>query len=149
GRLLRRLRTKPNVPLAFSPDGKTLASAEYNEGEELREKGVGMTLRLWEAATGKELWAAYPLPLGQLAYSTDGKALIWAGHHFGELRLYDTATGKELRRWGDEKQRPIWALAPAPNGRLLTVHIGLARLWDLNTGKEVWHLAGEECRNIT
>src|SRR5262249_4782777 len=126
--------------LAFSPDGKTLAAANG-------------TLRLWEVATGKELWAAAdPLHVALLTYSADSKALIWSGHT-GDLHLWDVAEGKELRRWDDEKKRPISALACAPNGRLFTAHPlvnrpgearSLARLWDVATGKEVWQQTVEE-----
>jgi RNA polymerase sigma factor (sigma-70 family) len=143
GTLLRRIKAgrlgmAAKVPLAFSPDGKTVASRD------------GMTLRLWEVATGKELWAADRLQVAALAYSADGKALIWTGYR-GDLHLWDAATGKELRQWNDEKKRAISALAPAPDGNLLTIYGalpgatgGLARLWDTTTGKEVWRLADEE-----
>src|SRR5262249_18892412 len=63
GTLLRRLKKGPagQASLTLSPDGKTVA---------LRD---GQTLRLWETATGKELWAADRLQVSCLAYSADSK----------------------------------------------------------------------------
>jgi RNA polymerase sigma factor (sigma-70 family) len=147
GTLLRQLKVlrRGDAPLAFSPDGKTVAAAD------------GPTLRLWEAATGKELWAVNGgrdlQAAAALVYSADGKALIW-GDRGGHLNVWNAATGQELHRWDDEESRPISALAPAPDGRLFVVlgpargaAGGLARMWDVTRGKEVWRLA-EEAKNI-
>jgi RNA polymerase sigma factor (sigma-70 family) len=132
-----RLVAGAKVPLVFSPDGKTLASRD------------GQTLRLWETATGKELLAVEQIPATILAYSADGKALIWSGYN-GDLHLCDSATLKELRRWNDEKKRSISVLTRSPDDRLFTVHAprgdapGFARLWDTATDKEAWRLTDEK-----
>ena len=80
------------VSVAFSPDGKTLASASYDG-----------TLRLWEMATGKERAALgeYTGCVGCVAFSPDGKTLasgiIGSPVPFPDLnnvKLWDVATGK-------------------------------------------------------
>jgi WD40 repeat protein len=141
GTLLRRLEAGQVgrfSALAFSPDGKTVAS------------GDSMALRLWEIATGKELWVENRLPIAFLTFSADGKTLAWAGHR-GGLHLVDAATGRELRHWDAENKRPIAALVRASNGRFLAAYGslpeaegGLVRLWDAATGKEVRQLADDE-----
>jgi WD40 repeat protein/beta-lactamase regulating signal transducer with metallopeptidase domain len=71
--------------LAVSPDGRYIASAS------------GSTVRLWDAATGKEL----PLPEGHrraptaIVVSPDGKtAVSWGDDRM--VRRWEVATGKEL-----------------------------------------------------
>jgi RNA polymerase sigma factor (sigma-70 family) len=75
--------------LAFSGDGKTLATS-----------GNGV-IRLWNVATGQEV----PPPgdghrgeLEALAFLPDGKTLVTAGADH-TLRRWDTATGREIRRF--------------------------------------------------
>src|SRR5262245_54489501 len=78
---LGRLNFRHGSPvgaLAFSPDGKTLATG----GEHLR-------LRFWDLSTGQQL--PHPTPEGSalaLAFSPDG-ALLASGGNGGRLRLWD------------------------------------------------------------
>jgi len=80
--------------VAFSPNGKTLASGSYDG-----------TIKLWNVATGKE--QATPKRhftlVDRLAYSPDGKPLVsrildgkpldLASYHT-TIKLWDVATGK-------------------------------------------------------
>src|SRR4051812_26350380 len=84
--------TNEVASVAFSPDGKTLASASYDG-----------TLKLWEVATGKEraTLGEYTGCLGCVAFSPDGKTLasgaIGSPDYFPDLKnvkLWDVATGK-------------------------------------------------------
>jgi hypothetical protein len=72
-RLLSRALAGPQS-VAFSPDGKILASRDG-------------TVRLWDAATGKAVHA--------LAFSPDGKRLASQGGD-RTVRIWDLATGKQL-----------------------------------------------------
>jgi len=71
--------------VAFSPDGKTLAS------------GSGEDIQLWDVATGKEqatLQEGHNGYVRSVAYSPDGKTLA-SGSDDMTIKLWDVATGKE------------------------------------------------------
>lgn len=127
--------------LAVSPDGKTLAAAALAEGELFDE------VLLWEIAPGKEARSfkkvgAIPRLDGvrSLGFSPDGRLLAAAGR-YGDLAVWDAATGKDYWRTGGQGQ----VLAPAvfsPDGRLLAVASRTAdeegaiiRLWEVASGQ--------------
>jgi RNA polymerase sigma factor (sigma-70 family) len=136
--------------VAFSPDGKTLASG-----------GNDNTVRFWEIATGKEIrrftavtgqWATY-FVVDSIAFSPDGK-LLAAGTENGpgeaEVVIWTIATGKVLHRFS-AKQRRVHCVAFGPDGK--TVAAGVddlknlnnhpIRLWDVRTGKLLRQLKGQ------
>ena len=79
--LIRRWRSAEGVmALAFRPDGALLATAS------------GRRVRMWDPATGRELFATPELPalITQLAWSPDGEQLAAAGGT-GVVYLWDLA----------------------------------------------------------
>ena len=81
----------PPIPLAFSPDGRLMATA----GEH------GPLIRVWEAASGKQRFQlTFPATglCNAVTFSPDG-LLLASGHVDGLIRIWDAATGKELRNW--------------------------------------------------
>jgi WD40 repeat protein len=120
------------VPLAFAPDGKTLA---VGFGE-LRQPGE---VRLWDVASGKlvgsltghEGWVL------SLAFAPDGKSLATGGYD-KTLRVWDVASLKETKRIL-HSDVPVYHVGYAPDGKAVASwgwqHT--LRLWDPGTGKEL------------
>jgi RNA polymerase sigma factor (sigma-70 family) len=100
------------VSLAYSPDGKRVASG-----------GNDNKLRLWDAVTGQEQWVQNSATgaVFAVAFSPDGKNL--AAVETKTISFWDAATGKrESRRW--KQERFLSSAAFLPDGRTLAVACG-------------------------
>jgi RNA polymerase sigma factor (sigma-70 family) len=122
-----------NFAIAFSPDGKTVATG-----------GTGRAIWLWDAETGKPLTPAsgHTGIISSLAVSPDGRTLASTASD-PEVWLWDLGTGRTRARL-----RPagvtISEAAFSPDGRTLAVmgDDAFVRLLDASTGKELSRLEG-------
>ena len=136
-----KVRQADWVCLAFSPDGKTLVA-----GSRLGN------VCLWDVEAGKELHKldGHANFVDALVFSPDGKTLAAASDQQEFIRLWDVATGKEVRSFTRvEEERPR-CLAFSPDGKVLASGCFAStkttqapvRLWDVATGKELRQLRG-------
>jgi WD40 repeat protein/class 3 adenylate cyclase len=124
---------KDDVPMvAFSPDGRRLVTSSYDG-----------TLRLWDAATGRQQRV---LDVGAdafgLGFSPDGRSLLAGIGVNGVVTIWDAETLEkrgELRGHTDY----IQDLAFGPGGRVVTASgDGTAKIWDLRSRRELTTLRG-------
>jgi WD40 repeat protein len=112
--------------VAFTPDGKTLATGSWHD-----------EVTLWDLDTGKEK-ATLKEAFGYvIAFTPDSKTLATGTAERGVVKLWDVCSGKlvtELK--GDNG--PVHAVAFSSNGKTLATscYDGTVKLWDLTTNKE-------------
>jgi sugar lactone lactonase YvrE len=124
--------------VAFSPDGKLLASADGDGTVGLWDPPTGQAVRAIQAVTGPA--DANPGVAG-VAFSPDGKLLASADGD-GTVRLWDPATGRAIRAiqaaTSTNGGNPVVAgVAFSPDGKLLASADGdgTVGLWDPATGR--------------
>ena len=133
--------------LAFSPDGKTLATG-HQDFMGIRPGWEWPRVNLWDVASGREIKSFWKLRDGSVrsvAFSPDGR-LLAAGDDAGTVRVWEMASGKERYKI-DPTKGISWGLAFAPDskglflfsragrGKLGQAGAGEVFFWNLISGK--------------
>jgi WD40 repeat protein len=126
--------------VAWSADGKILATGVQSEGVKVRDLATGAVLQTMEGG------AFFTINVLQL--SPNGKILAAVGTD-SVVHVWDTGSGS--RRWSlhAAQKDALDCLAFSPNSALLATvsRVGTTYLWDLTSGKE-HHFQGKPARAL-
>ncbi len=133
-----------STPIVFSPDGRQMLYAHHDEALtgviELRDAATGKLIRSFRGHSGM---------VGSVAFSPDGRRVIsmgtgkksmWAGiqstHIDGTIRLWDVATGENIRTLTGTDTAIMHFVAFSPDGKQLLSagNVEPLKLWDLESG---------------
>ena len=136
GKPKERVRRVNSV--AFSPDGKILASGSASDG----------TVKLWEVATGKNINTFTEIPgdgdAMSVAFSPDSTKLA-VGSAEG-ITLLEVLTGQQIytrRHVNGLPEMAVFSVAFSPDGRMLaSASWAGVKLWDVSTGENITTLTG-------
>ena len=138
GKLISNFRSRgDNVSsLAFSPDGKTLASGLVSNKND--DNDDRCTAALWDVGTGKELQRLKVGRVGarQVAFAPNGRHLLTA-YDNGVVGLWDARTGTVLREF-KANDEGVFQVAFSPDGQTVAAAVQdkSVRMWEVATGKE-------------
>jgi WD40 repeat protein/serine/threonine protein kinase len=125
-----RDHTDPVRSVAFSPDGKTMASGSNDT-----------TIILWDISSRQPIGpplTGHTDTVRSVAFSPDGQILA-SGSFDGTIILWDTATGEPLGPPLTDHTGGVWSVAFSPGGQTLASasEDQTIILWDVTTGQSL------------
>ena len=133
--------------VAFSPDGKSLASTAVDHNRFENKK-----IKIWNTQTG-ELQATFEqdrrgsnLPFTTVQFSKDGQTVI-CGSSDGTLQYWNPKTGENVKPFGEAEYEKYTLLPILPNNTTLLRKIidtidDNFEIWDIETGAVLTTLTG-------
>ncbi|MEH1919070.1 protein kinase domain-containing protein [Nostoc sp.] len=119
--------------VAYSPDGKTLATGSHDK-----------TIKLWDVGTGREIYTLHGHfdSVYCVAYSPDGKTLA-TGSDDKTIKLWDVTTGGQILTIQAHFEW-VRSVAFSPDGKTLASgsYDKTIKLWDVTTGGQIRTLQG-------
>jgi WD40 repeat protein len=124
---------------AWSRDGRFIATSGYDAA-----------VHVWDVATGKSVSRMYPHAgyACSVAFSGDGKLVATGGSEDGQVKLFDAATGQQMRQAIQVPDLSIYSMIFTPDSRHLVVNHSLAnraetsmRVFRTSDGSEVKNVA--------
>ncbi|MDH7579148.1 MAG: tetratricopeptide repeat protein, partial [Bacillota bacterium] len=116
--------------IAFSPDGKTLASGS---------RSLKTDISIWDVASGKivKSWDD-PNGAGAITFFPDGRTLATLSNYYSCVILWDVTSGSELKRLIGHNDR-ISSIAFSPDRKTIAAGSsdGNVKLWDVASGQEL------------
>ncbi|RWX51380.1 WD40 repeat, partial [Candidatus Electrothrix marina] len=121
--------------VAFSPDGRRIASASDDK-----------MVRIWDSTTGKEIFLlqGHTDSVWSVAFSPDGQYIASASRD-KTIRIWEATSGKNLLIIQEKEKIHLPCIAFSPSGKgVAATSSGFAiRIWDVETGKELTILKGD------
>jgi WD40 repeat protein len=131
-------RENSYAPLAFSPDGKYIAS-----------QGMSGELQVWEVASGRKIssmkFKINHETITSIAFNPDGNWIASGTYYDNTARVWDVTTGREISHMTHNEA--VHSVAFSPDGKWIVSgsgdENGTAIVWDASTGRKISELSRE------
>ncbi len=130
------LKSFPIEAQALSMDGRWAVTQEFQQGGKVA---------LWDLNAGRQAWIA-PAPYSRIhfAFSRDGQELLLADQDHSGVKLWETASGNEIRTFPDA-QSGVRSAAFSSDGKAVAVGAadGSITVWETTTARKLQFLPAQ------
>jgi WD40 repeat protein len=130
------LKSFPIEAQTISADGRWAVTQEFQQGGKVA---------LWDLKTGHQAWvASSPYGRIQFAFSRDGQQLLLADLNHSEMKLWETASGKEIVTFPGS-QSVVRSVVFSGDGKAIAAGAadGSIAIWDATTARRLQFLPAQ------